>query len=388
LVSSIAFAADDSRAWIESVADPLNNTLRIVDTASHDIVKSIPLLTSFTSNVVSTPPGAATCDYRMNTLQSSWSVNAGTAMLSLRTSCPWVASSDSPWARIDKTSGTGSAEITLTVDQNFTTTNRSGTITIGGQLVIVTQASFSATPPFGYVDTPADGATGISGALSLTGWALDDVGVTQVRVVRDPVASEPAAPVFIGNATFVEGARPDVQSAFPGYPNASRAGWGLQILTNMLPNAGTGTYRLSVFADDVDGHTTLLGTRSVTCTNTTAVLPFGTIDTPGPGEVVSGSAYVNFGWALAPQPKLIPLDGSTIDVLVDGLLVGHPTYGFPRADIDALFPAYENTGHGVGFFILDTTTLANGLHTIAWIVHDNTGATQGIGSRFFTVANP
>jgi hypothetical protein len=31
--------------------------------------------------------------------------------------------------------------------------------------------------------------------------------------------------------------------------------------------------------------------------------------------------------------------------------------------------------------------VSNGLHTIAWIVRDNTGATHGIGGRFFTVAN-
>jgi hypothetical protein len=32
---------------------------------------------------------------------------------------------------------------------------------------------------------------------------------------------------------------------------------------------------------------------------------------------------------------MIPTDGSTIDVLIDNVPVGHPTYGFARADIDA-----------------------------------------------------
>jgi hypothetical protein len=32
--------------------------------------------------------------------------------------------------------------------------------------------------------------------------------------------------------------------------------------------------------------------------------------------------------------------------------------------------------------------LSNGLHTIEWIVRDNAGNAQGMGSRFFTVANP
>ncbi len=36
-----------------------------------------------------------------------------------------------------------------------------------------------------------------------------------------------------------------------------------------------------------DGHSTLLGTRIVTCTNATATQPFGAIDTPAQGETIS-----------------------------------------------------------------------------------------------------
>lgn len=40
------------------------------------------------------------------------------------------------------------------------------------------------------------------------------------------------------------------------------------------------------------------------------------------------------------------------------------------------------------YFTIDTTTLMNGVHTIAWVVRDSLGRTQGIGSRYFAVANP
>ena len=36
---------------------------------------------------------------------------------------------------------------------------------------------------------------------------------------------------------------------------------------------------------------------------------------------------------------------------------------------------------------MDTTALANGMHTIAWTVTDNQGSTEGIGSRYFRVSN-
>jgi hypothetical protein len=52
-----------------------------------------------------------------------------------------------------------------------------------------------------------------------------------------------------------------------------------------------------------------------------------------------------------------------------------------------LFPGYANSGGAVGFFHLNTTTLANGVHTISWNVFDNGGRGDGIGSRYFNVFN-
>jgi hypothetical protein len=244
----------------------------------------------------------------------------------------------------------------------------------------------ASAPAFGVVETPVDGVTGVSGSLGITGWALDDLGVESVQVFRDPLPGEPQIPIFIGNAAKVEGMRPDVQAAFPSLPFAARAGWGYMVLTNMLPNGGNGTFRFHVYATDFEGHATLLGSRTVTCNNAGAVRPFGMIDTPQQGEIVSG-VIINWGWALTPQPGSIPLNGSTIDLLIDNVVVGHPTYGISRPDVVALFPGYVNTNTSVGYFVLDTRLLANGTHTIAWIVRDNLGRSEGIGSRFFTVRN-
>ena len=47
---------------------------------------------------------------------------------------------------------------------------------------------------------------------------------------------------------MIEGARPDIVAAFPQYPGVSRAGWGFMILSNMLPNAGNGTFTLHAVA--------------------------------------------------------------------------------------------------------------------------------------------
>jgi hypothetical protein len=130
-----------------------------------------------------------------------------------------------------------------------------------------------------------------------------------------------------------------------------------------------------------------LGTRVIIVDNAHATKPFGTIDTPGQGATISGSAYVNFGWALTQNPYAIATDGSTITVIVDGQRIGHPIYNQYRSDIANFFPGLANSNGAVGFFYIDTTTLANGVHSIAWVVVDNAGRGDGIGSRYFTVQN-
>jgi hypothetical protein len=104
------------------------------------------------------------------------------------------------------------------------------------------------------------------------------------------------------------------------------------------------------------------------------------------GATISG-VYTVFGWALTPQPGIIPTNGSTIAVFVDGVSLGPPVYNQSRPDIATLFPGYNNTNGAVGYFYLDTTKLANGMHSIAWSVTDNLGRIEGIGSRLFWVSN-
>ena len=79
-----------------------------------------------------------------------------------------------------------------------------------------------------------------------------------------------------------------------------------------------------------------------------------------------------------------------ITVFIDGVAHGTVNYNHERSDIEALFPGYRNTdgtNGAIGFRVIDTTRLTNGLHTISWTVVDDQGATEGIGSRFFTVSN-
>ncbi len=310
----------------------------------------------------------------------------------------WSVSSDRSWLIVSSTSGTGNGSFTVAIDPTKVPhTSWNGTLTLTSaeafnspQKVNVSGTFYGkqvTRPPYGYFDTPADGATGISGNISVSGWALDDIEVTGVEIWRDPVGAETGSVYFIGDAVFVAGARPDVEVLNSGMPFDYRAGWGYMMLTNFLPNQGSGTYVIHAIAHDKEGRSKLLGSKTITVNNAAAVKPFGTIDTPAPAGVASGSAYRNWGWALTPQPKTIPLDGSTLDVFLDGVPIGKVTYGFLRPDIQLLFPGFQNTDSAVGYFDLDTTAYENGPHNIAWRVEDEAGSGDGIGSRYFMIEN-
>ncbi|MCP4929528.1 MAG: hypothetical protein GY918_10795, partial [Gammaproteobacteria bacterium] len=151
--------------------------------------------------------------------------------------------------------------------------------------------------PFGSFDTPTEGST-VSSSVAVTGWTLDNWGIDSVKIYR----AEGNTQVYIGDAILVEGARPDVAAQYPGYPNNTKAGWGYMMLTNFLPNGGNGTFVIHAVAADITGQTTTLGTKTITIDNANAVKPFGAIDTPTQGGTATGNSFVNFGWALTPQP--------------------------------------------------------------------------------------
>jgi len=136
--------------------------------------------------------------------------------------------------------------------------------------------------PFGDFSTPLNGAA-VSSSLAVTGWALDDEAVTSVKIYRGATDNL----IYIGDADFVEGARPDVETAYPGYPNNSAAGWGYMLLSNFLPNSGNGTFTLHAVARDNRGNTVSLGSKTIICNNADAIKPFGAIDAPEQGGAAS-----------------------------------------------------------------------------------------------------
>ncbi len=297
----------------------------------------------------------------------------------------WTVAVNQPWVSLSTTGGTGAGTFTVGISNPNNvlgaSTNVSATVTLTApgtsnttrtitvNLAIDQSNGATVSAPFGQVDTPTQNATGVQGAIGVTGWVLDNIGVTGVKIYRNCLSFDNPAScqvilghnvVEVGDAAFLAGARTDVEAAFGTHPQNNRAGWGYLMLTSMLPHVptqaqygGQGALTLYAVATDVEGNRKVLGRSSdpasaefatptaITMANDSIAKPFGAIDTPGQGQTVSGLLN-NFGWALTADGNttggetgdiLIPTNGSTMTVFIDSLPVALVAYNQCRGNV-------------------------------------------------------
>ena len=120
--------------------------------------------------------------------------------------------------------------------------------------------------PFGFIDTPADGAA-CDGALTFAGWALDDEAVTDVML---ELSGEDGVRVPLGAATWAYNTRPDVALVYEGTPHLDRSGWSFALPCGRLAGASA---RIHAVAIDARGNRTELGTRVVRAGSRAPVTP-------------------------------------------------------------------------------------------------------------------
>jgi len=386
LTAPETFNGEDFYQWAIDGVENFNRTIQVTmskDHAAAAVYESPPgIYLSRTQLNFGACPGIATTGAQNFLIE-----NTGGLPLN------WTVSDNATWLDCSPASGTNFGEVSVSVNgSGLAAGTYTGAVTVSAphaenspQTVTVTLTVYSAgntKKPFGYFATPWDGASVMS-SIPVTGWVLDDIEVMSVKIYRQ----EDKDLVYIGDAVFVEGARPDVEQAYPHHPKNYQAGWGYMMLTNFLPNGGNGTFTLYAIAADKEGHQVTLGTKTIICDNAHAVKPFGAIDTPPQGGTISGTNYRNQGWVLTPQPNKIPEDGHTIMVWINGIDVGKCKYNIYRQDIATLFPGYANSNGALAYFDFDTTAYKNGVHTIQWTAMDNAGNVDGIGSRYFSTRN-
>ncbi|HLP47598.1 MAG TPA: hypothetical protein VK469_16750 [Candidatus Kapabacteria bacterium] len=323
--------------------------------------------------------------------QDVWVLNGGTGTIN------WSVSTDAGWLSVKPQSGKGNAILNVNADaKGLSAGTYNSTVTVtdpqalnGPQEVKVSLRVYSTetvSPPFGCFDTPIDGSL-VSNSIPVCGWVLHDIGVQSVKIFLEEGWGEGKTPGYIGNAVFIEGARPDIETLYPDYPFSEKAGWGYMVLTNLFPRGGNGQFTLHAVAQTLDGQQVTLGKKAITCANALSENPFGDIYTPRHGDIISGSSFMNWGWAVTPMPNNIDTDGSTVWVFIDGVKIGHPVYNLGSPHIAKVFPGYANSERARGYFNLDTSRFANGQHNIQWVAIDSKRNMGGIGSRYFSILN-
>lgn len=104
-------------------------------------------------------------------------------------------------------------------------------------------------PPLGVIEEPLDGATAVR-AFTVSGWAGDDRGIREIRVLVDGQLAAVAS--FVQN-------RPDVTRVYPQFRHGNdRHGW-----TATVDVGAPGPHIVQVVALDSDGVTSELGVRGI-----------------------------------------------------------------------------------------------------------------------------
>jgi N-acetylmuramoyl-L-alanine amidase len=216
-----------------------------------------------------------------------------------------------------------------------------------------------------FIDQPSSQSRTVIGSIELAGWAIDDNGpISSVTISIDGVKK--------GNATYGV-SRPDVCAAYPSRAGCPNVGWTLPLDTTLLAN---GTHTVAATAISANGDQMTIGS-SFTVANWTSGNPMKIdIDTPGSNSSPFSGSAVFGGWAISDLASIV-----SVTVSVDGVPAGSGNYGVSRPDVCAAHPAAgcPNVGWDMA---LDTTSLANGPHTLGVTATSSSGQSSTVSSTF------
>jgi len=270
--------------------------------------------------------------------------------------------------------------------------------------------------PFGYIDEPKRDAV-LYGTQCATipifspavnpqshitpvrGWALDlgtrnDTGrVAYVELMIDGVrwysTDDCAFSSIFSTFTNCYGlTRYDVQRYYPNYPDVPRAGYLFTMDVGALLALGVrpGNHILKVrVGDQQQTFVELPGPQGLPvffqCAENNVASATGFIDVPAPFDYMKGTVVFQ-GWA-ATEFAFI----NSIEIIIDGFVVGLAQPGFPRPDVQEQNPFLRNSANSGWRFTYDTTKLRNERHRLTVRVVDTFNRKTEIGSVDFYTQN-
>jgi hypothetical protein len=146
--SSCKWTASSPVSWITTTSNSTGNgnVSYTVSQNSSSVLRTGVVTVgnqTFTINQEGATQSAPTsCTYSLSPTSSTikWNVTQDSVNVTTANGCGWTVVSDASWITISGgASGTGSGTVTYKLTQNRSTTDRSGTLTIGGQTYTITQ---------------------------------------------------------------------------------------------------------------------------------------------------------------------------------------------------------------------------------------------------------
>jgi hypothetical protein len=187
--SGCAWTATSNATWITvtSGSGTGNGTVTYNVVANGGTASRSGTLTVAGQTVTVSQAGTAGCSYAVSPTSDSATFAGGVRMVNVTApaGCSWTAMSNVPWIGVTSTpNGSGNGTVTYTIDPYTGTTPRTGTLTIAGQTVTVTQTGCPCTI-FDPSDTPA-AITGDSQPVELGVRFRSDVSgtITGVRFYK------------------------------------------------------------------------------------------------------------------------------------------------------------------------------------------------------------
>ncbi len=112
-----------------------------------------------------------------------------------------------------------------------------------------------------------------------------------------------------------------------------------------------------------------------------AAAPFGSYDGFARGGNAANGVLAVQGWALAETGVF------SVDIVVDGVIIGRANYGRSRPTVSKLHPGLPDSGAPGFGYELDTTHFLNGLHSMTARVESRTGQVVYLNTRRVQFAN-
>jgi hypothetical protein len=240
--------------------------------------------------------------------------------------------------------------------------------------------SFTATMPFRVgnqgtsanstrvsIDRPGPSDSAYSGMAAFGGWAINNTDpIATVQLFVDGIAK--------GNATPSD--RPDVCAKFPGRPGCPTVGWNALVDTTSLTE---GMHTLEVTA------TSAAGQRATA----SAVFSVANGPSPGPTSVFILQPNGNSN----PFQGLAPFSGIASNANGFDVMVSVSVDGVPSGSTSACTPNFLTSCPSGGWtFLLDTTQLTDGTHTLGATAVGSDGTVAVTAARFqvgnWSVSNP